>query len=107
MFIAMNQFSVNPDRAGEFEDAWKGRESYLAGLDGFVQFSLLKGDDPGDYVSHTIWESREDFLAWAQSDHFRRAHEQAGPPEGVIEGHPRARFYEAVIVERGADAPAV
>ena len=63
---------------------------------------LLKGDDPGDYISHTIWESREDFLNWAQSDNFRRAHAQSGPPEGVVEGHPRAMFYEAVIVEQGA-----
>ena len=49
--------------------------------------------------------SRQDFLDWAQPDHFRRAHAQSGPPEGVVEGHPHAKFYEAVIVEQGASAP--
>ena len=106
MFIAMNHFNVNPDRSGEFEEIWEGRESYLRDLNGFLQFSLLKGDDPGDYISHTMWESREAFLAWAQSDHFKNAHAQAGPPEGVVEGHPRALFYEAVLVEQGAAAAA-
>jgi heme-degrading monooxygenase HmoA len=65
-----------------------------------VHFALLKGDEPGDYVSHTIWRSREDFLRWAQSDAFRKAH-SARPSEGVLAGHPRARFYEAVITEPG------
>ncbi len=106
MFIAMNHFNVNPDRAQEFEEVWRGRESSLKELDGFVQFSLLKGDDAGDYISHTIWESRAAFLAWAQSDHFRRAHAQAGPPAGVIDGHPHAKFYEAVLVEQGASVAA-
>lgn len=105
MFVAMNHFTVNPERGHEFEEIWEGRESYLKDLEGFVQFSLLKGDDPGDYISHTIWQSRQAFLDWAQSDHFRRAHQQAGPPEGVVEGHPHAKFYEAVIVEQGADVP--
>lgn len=98
MFIAMNRFSVNPDRGTEFEQRWRSRESYLSGLDGFVQFALLRGDDAGDYVSHTTWASREAFLAWAQSDHFRQAHAQE-LPEGLILGHPRASFYEAVVLE--------
>ena len=82
MFIAMNHFNVNPDRGQDFEEVWKGRESYLKDLDGFVQFSLLKGDDPGDYISHTIWESRQDFLNWAQSEHFRRAPRAVRPRQG-------------------------
>lgn len=101
MFVAMNQFKVNPERAADFEHMWRTRETYLTGLDGFIQFSLLKGDEPGDYVSHTIWQSREAFLGWASSDAFRMAH-GARTPEGVIDGHPRARFYEAVIVEAGS-----
>lgn len=101
MFIAMNQFQVNPERASEFEEGWRTRESHLKELDGFLGFALLKGDDAGDYVSHTTWASRDAFMAWATSDHFRKAH-GGRMPEGIIEGHPRARFYEAVIEERPA-----
>ena len=52
-------------------------------MPGFVQFALLKGDEPGDYVSHTIWVNREAFIAWAQSDAFRAAHSMA-LPEGRL-----------------------
>lgn len=106
MFIAMNQFQVDPARGEEFEEVWRTRESFLQGFDGFVSFALLKGDEPGDYLSHSTWASREAFLAWAQSDAFRRAHGMK-LAEGVVVGHPRARFYEAVIEERAGDpAPA-
>lgn len=99
MFIAMNQFQVSPGREAEFEANWRSRESHLQGFTGFLQFSLLKGDEPGDYVSHTVWESREAFMAWVQSAAFRDAH-SGRMPEGVLAGHPRARFYDAVLVER-------
>jgi heme-degrading monooxygenase HmoA len=99
VFIAMNRFTVNPDRGAEFEDRWRSRESYLHGVEGFVQFALLRGDDAGEYISHSTWSSREAFLAWAESDHFRRAHDQA-LPQGLIVGHPRASFYETVLVQR-------
>lgn len=99
MFIAMNQFRVDPARGDEFESVWRTRESYLAGFAGFRSFALLKGDEPGDYVSHSTWESRAAFMAWATSDSFKRAHGNR-MPEGVLLEHPRARFYEAVLEER-------
>ncbi len=101
MFVAMNHFKVAPGREAEFEAGWRQRESYLHSTPGFLHFALLKGDEPGDYASHTIWESREAFLAWAQSNAFRRAHAGA-MPAGVLEGHPRARLYDAVLTEGGA-----
>ena len=98
MFVAMNQFSVNEGRGADFEEQWRTRESYLQGFEGFVHFALLKGDEAGDYVSHTIWRSREDFLKWTQSEAFKKAHSTRSS-EGVFAGHPRARFYDAVITE--------
>jgi heme-degrading monooxygenase HmoA len=104
MFIAMNHFQVAPGRGQEFEDNWASRESFLAGVEGFVRFALLRGDEEGEYISHSTWVSREAFLAWAQSEAFRKAHGGA-MPEGLIVGHPRARFYEAPLWEE-ATAPA-
>jgi heme-degrading monooxygenase HmoA len=103
MFIAMNQFQVNPERADEFEEVWRTRESHLDGFEGFISFALLKGDDAGDYVSHSMWASREAFMGWATSESFRKAHGER-MPDGIIVGHPRARFYEAVLEERPGGA---
>ncbi len=100
MFVAMNQFTISAGREAEFEDAWRSRESHLNDFPGFVHFALLKGDEAGDYVSHTIWANREAFLGWTQSDAFRQSHSTRSA-EGVMAGHPRARFYDAVIAEPG------
>jgi heme-degrading monooxygenase HmoA len=97
LFIAMNQFTVNPERGAEFEEHWRRRESYLHEVPGFVRFALLRGDEPGAYVSHSTWRDRAAFEAWTKSEAFRKAHAQARTPEGVLAGPPRIRLFEAVI----------
>jgi heme-degrading monooxygenase HmoA len=100
MFIAMNRFRIAPGREQDFERVWKQRDSYLDGVDGFREFHLLRG--PGDenrtlYASHSIWDSREAFLAWTESEAFRRAHSQGRAPEGVYLGPPEFEGFEVVL----------
>lgn len=99
MFIAMNNFRVVAGREEDFERQWRDRESFLAEVPGFQEFALLKGDLPGEYVSHTVWQDRAAFDAWTKSQSFIAAHRQ-GSVGGVLQGHPEARMYEAVLVER-------
>jgi len=96
-FIAMNRFRVNPERSTEFEEHWRKRETYLQQVPGFLRFALLRGDEPGEYVSHSTWQGRAAFEAWTRSDAFRRAHAQARTPEGVLAGPPRLETFEAVL----------
>ena len=96
MFIAMNRFEVKPDRTEEFERSWRERETFLSTVPGFRAFALLKGDTPGEYISHSTWESRDAFKAWTQSEQFARAHAQR-LDDGVLARHPQASFYEAVV----------
>jgi heme-degrading monooxygenase HmoA len=98
MYVAMNNFKVAQGKAEDFERAWRERQSYLADVPGFVQFSLLRCDVPGEYISHTIWRDRDAFIAWTQSEAFAAGHRQ-GSLMGVLEGPPQLRTYEAVIVE--------
>ncbi len=102
MFIAMNNFKVAPGREADFEKVWRERKSYLNGVPGFVQFALLRGDGPGEYISHSTWESRAAFVAWTESDAFVQGHRQGGSLMGVLEGPPHVSTYEAVIVETPA-----
>lgn len=97
LFVTMNHFQVEPDRSGEFEEHWKRRRTYLAEVPGFVRFALLRGEEPGHYVSHASWASREAFEAWTRSEAFRNAHSQARLPEGLLLGHPKLAAYEAVL----------
>jgi heme-degrading monooxygenase HmoA len=102
MFIAMNQFRVNLDRCDEFESAWRERESFLDGVDGFERFRLLAGPVGEDgirrYASHTEWRDQAAFDAWRNSDAFRKAHAQ-GKLSGVIAGPPE--FIGWTVVDLG------
>jgi heme-degrading monooxygenase HmoA len=101
MFVAMNRFKVVAGKEEDFERIWKERETYLQGVDGFMQFALLRSDSPSEYVSHSTWENREAFMAWMQSPAFAAGHRQ-GSMAGVLEGPPQVSTYEAIIVERPA-----
>lgn len=98
MFIAMNRFKVNPGKEADFENQWRERETYLDDVPGFVQFSLLKSDNVGDYISHTIWKDRQTFIDWTESEAFTKGHRQGGLM-GVLQGPPEISMYEAVLVE--------
>ncbi|MDA0821624.1 MAG: antibiotic biosynthesis monooxygenase [Proteobacteria bacterium] len=105
MFIAMNRFRIAPGFEAGFEKIWRERDSYLSEVPGFESFALLTGglvEDPdgGDYVlysSHTVWASRQAFIDWTESDHFRKAHAQTSAPKGTYLGHPKLETFEQVL----------
>ncbi|PIE16716.1 MAG: antibiotic biosynthesis monooxygenase [Rhodobacterales bacterium] len=93
MYLAMNRFKVKKDRAEEFEAMWKGRDSELPTLEGFVEFRLLVGPEAEDHIlysSHTFWETEENFIAWTQSEAFKKSHAKSrgGKSEPMTLGHP-------------------
>lgn len=99
MFIAMNRFKVIKGSEAEFEDVWRKRDSRLNELEGFVDFHLLRGPEADDhtlYSSHTIWNTRDDFVAWTKSEQFRDAHRGAGDRKPLFLGHPQFEGFESV-----------
>ena len=99
MFIAMNRFTVPLENAAEFEQVWLGRDSHLRGMEGFVEFHMLKGpEEEGKilYASHTVWESEAHFVAWTRSEAFREAHRGAGGTSKLHDGHPRFEGFTAI-----------
>ena len=106
MFIAMNNFKVASGKEQQFEEIWKNRETHLKDVPGIVRFALLRGDAPGEYVSHSTWESRDAFVAWTQSEAFTAGHRQGGSLMGVLEGPPQVKLFEAVMEQEFAGAHA-
>jgi heme-degrading monooxygenase HmoA len=91
MFIAMNRFKVRKGCEHDFEQVWLTRETHLEDVPGFIVFHLLRGPEHDDYVlyaSHTMWKSEADFMAWTQSEAFRKAHAGAGSNKPLYLGHP-------------------
>ncbi len=100
MYIAMNRFPVAAGTEEEFEKIWRERKRYLADVEGFKSFRLLRGDEKDGkrtYISHSTWDSGQTFLAWTDSAAFRRAHQDARTPDGVVLGPPRFEGFEVVL----------
>jgi heme-degrading monooxygenase HmoA len=97
MYVAMNRFRVAPDAGGTFEAAWRDRQSYLDQVPGFVSFQLLRGAD-GVFVSQSLWRDEASFVAWTESEAFRKAHGQR-LPEGTLMGPPELSCYDVVLSE--------
>ena len=96
MFVAMNNFSVNPERANDFEAVWRERQTYLEDVPGFVHFMLLRSDESGHYISHSTWQTRAHFEAWTQSDAFTSGHRGGGSMQNILLDHPRVELFESV-----------
>ena len=99
MYIAMNRFRVRPQCEREFEEVWKGRESHLTGVPGFMEFHLLRGPRSERfclYSSYTSWTSRADFVAWTESEAFREAHRSADSHGGLYLDRPHFEGFEVI-----------
>jgi len=100
VYIAMNRFRIAAGAEETFEKLWRERESHLDEVPGFREFHLLRGPS-GDgetlYASHSVWDSREAFDAWTQSEAFQKAHAQARAPKGTYLDHPRFEGFEVIL----------
>ena len=100
MFIAMNRFKIIKGKEKEFENVWKNRDSHLANVSGFKAFNLIKGEANDDftlYASHSIWNSKQDFLNWTKSEEFKLAHKNAGQHKHLYMNPPFFEGFEKVL----------
>jgi heme-degrading monooxygenase HmoA len=100
MYIAMNRFRIARGFEDGFEEVWRRRESYLDDVPGFREFHLLRGPSSEVetlYASHSVWDHRQAFVAWTESEAFRKAHGQAKAPEGTYLAHPEFEGFEVVL----------
>ncbi|MBM3577745.1 MAG: antibiotic biosynthesis monooxygenase [Alphaproteobacteria bacterium] len=103
MFIAMNRFKIVKGNEQAFEDIWRSRQSRLQERSGFIVFHLLKGPEREDhtlYTSHALWETRQHFVDWTHSEHFREAHKNAGQNRNLYLGGPEFEGFETVLTEK-------
>ena len=100
MYIAINRFKINRGKENEFETLWRHRDSHLEDVTGFIKFHLAKGNsEPSHtlYISHSTWNSTEDFSRWTKSEAFRSAHKNAGKNSALYQEHPVFEGFTVVI----------
>jgi heme-degrading monooxygenase HmoA len=103
MFVVMNRIGVTPEFAAAFEERFRNRAGQVDTMPGFIRNLVLRpasADDP--YVVLTMWESREAFDAWTQSDAFRHGHARSGTlPREAFRGQSRLEMFEAFLDSAG------
>ena len=100
MFIAMNRFKIVLGKETEFEKVWRERDTHLSGVTGFKEFHLVKGEKNEEfclYASHSLWNSKDDFINWTKSEAFKLAHRNAGQHKDLYLDAPNFEGFEVVI----------
>ena len=49
------------------------------------------------YASHSIWNSKADFINWTKSEAFKLAHKNAGQHKDLYLGAPNFEGFEVVL----------
>lgn len=96
----MNRFKIIKGREKDFEKIWRERDTHLNEVKGFKDFHLIKGTIEASYTlyaSHSVWNSKSDFLNWTKSDAFRKAHRGAGQHGDIYIGHPEFEGFDVII----------
>ena len=100
MFIAMNRFKIVLGKEELFEKVWRERDTHLKNVEGFKEFHLVKGETNNEfslYASHSVWNSKQDFINWTKSEAFRLAHKNAGQHKDLYLGAPNFEGFEVII----------
>ena len=77
----------------------------------FQSFHLLRGDTNAEegftlFASHSIWASKDDFIAWTKSDEFRTSHARAGNQStgSLYLGHPQFEGFSVLQTQTNTKA---
>jgi len=91
MIVVSNRIPVPKGYEVAFEERFQGRVGLVENHPGFVRLEILRpksvtmqGGQMGGsdyYVVLTYWENEEVFVAWTESEDFRRAHANRPPKE--------------------------
>lgn len=99
MYVVMNRLDVDPKYASAFEERFRSRAGAVDGMPGFIRNVVLRPDEESDpYVVLTMWESKEAFEAWTESEAFRQGHARSGSlPEEAFRGPSKLERFTAFL----------
>ncbi|WP_230625726.1 antibiotic biosynthesis monooxygenase family protein [Photobacterium leiognathi] len=84
----------------EFINIRENSDTDLDTVQGFQSFNLLQGASNNEFIlfaSHSVWDSRQAFEDWTQSEAFRRAHTNARDNKEIYLGAPNFEGVESCL----------
>lgn len=99
MFVVMNRISVNPEYKEQFEERFANRAGEVDKMKGFVRNQVLRPENPDQpYIVSTVWESKEDFENWVNSEAFIKGHARSGSlPKEAFRGPSKLESFEIIL----------
>jgi len=99
MFVVMNRISVNPEYKEQFEERFANRAGEVDKMKGFVRNQVLRPENPDQpYIVLTVWESKEDFENWVNSEAFIKGHARSGSlPKEAFRGPSKLESFEIIL----------
>ncbi|WP_078555212.1 antibiotic biosynthesis monooxygenase family protein [Bacillus alkalicellulosilyticus] len=101
MFIVHSTFLVPDEKANEVISIYQSRSKLVDKARGFRQFRLLQNEKKlGELTVQIEWETKEDYLAWVQSEDFKKIHEleKKYPDQELASIIPKVRQYSVVAL---------
>lgn len=94
MYLVNNRIPVKDEKhLNELKERFQKAPQSMKAVPGFISFRLLKAEDGSHLVAETVFETKQDFINWMQSEHFRIAH----GGRRAEEGNPNVSAYEILI----------
>ncbi|TCW35780.1 antibiotic biosynthesis monooxygenase family protein [Laceyella sacchari] len=91
MYQVNNRINItSPDHLAMLRERFSNATESMSRVPGFVSFRLLEAEDGSHILVETVFKSKEDFRAWVESDHFKRAH---GGRTGDADGPDLSSYY--------------
>jgi heme-degrading monooxygenase HmoA len=99
MFVVMNRIPINREYKAQFEERFTQRAREVDKMPGFVRNQVLRPANPDDpYIVLTVWQSKENFEAWVNSEAFQRGHAKSGTlPREAFSGHSKLESFEVIL----------
>ncbi|WP_175482511.1 antibiotic biosynthesis monooxygenase family protein [Thermoflavimicrobium dichotomicum] len=75
MYLVQNRLPVeSEEQLTRLKERFSKAPESMKQVPGFISFRLLQAEDHSHLIAETVFQSKEDFLNWLESDHFKRAH---------------------------------
>lgn len=100
-YITMNRFKIKPEFADAYLEVWQGADVSAKSMPGLLEFRFFRLDAKKDgyvlFSSFARWQSKEDFLNWTKSEHFKKSHSTGPKNREMYVERPELECFEVLI----------
>lgn len=101
MYVTMNRFKIKPEFADAYVEVWKKADVAKKSMPGLKEFRFFRLDAQKEgyvlFSSYALWETKEDFLAWTKSEHFRKSHASGPENREMYVERPQLECFDVLI----------